>query len=57
MGVLLVAIALASLYIQLWLFVVLIVVAIFLGTDELATALRDQGHPPVQAPAADRGAC
>jgi phosphatidate cytidylyltransferase len=42
-GVLLVAIALASLYFQVWVFVVLIVVAIFLGTDELANALGSRG--------------
>ncbi len=42
-GVILVAIALASLYFQLWLFVVLIVVVIFLGTGELATALATRG--------------
>ena len=42
-GVLLVAIALASLYWQLWLFVVLIVVAIVMGTAELATAVATRG--------------
>ncbi len=42
-GLLLVAIALASLYWQLWLFVVLIVVAIVMGTAELANALSSRG--------------
>ena len=42
-GVLLAAIALASLYWQRWLFVLVIVAAIVIGTDELATALRSKG--------------
>jgi phosphatidate cytidylyltransferase len=42
-GVLLGAIALASLYWQRWLFVVVIVVAIVIGTDELASGLRAKG--------------
>jgi phosphatidate cytidylyltransferase len=42
-GVLLVAIALASLYWQLWLFVVLVVVAIVMGTAELASAVATRG--------------
>lgn len=42
-GVLLAAIALASLYWHLWLFVIVIVAAIVIGTDELATALRSKG--------------
>ena len=42
-GVILVGIALASLYWQLWLFVVLIVVAIVMGTAELANALASRG--------------
>lgn len=54
-GVLLVAIALASLYFQLWLFVVLIVVAIVMGTAELASALATKGvhlsRPPLLAAA------
>jgi len=42
-GVILVGIAVASLYWQLWLFVVLIVVAIVMGTAELANALASRG--------------
>lgn len=42
-GVLMGAIALASLYWQLWLFVVVIVVAIVIGTNELADAMRTKG--------------
>lgn len=42
-GVLLAVIALASLYWQLWLFVLVIVAAIVIGTDELASALRSKG--------------
>ncbi len=42
-GLLLVATALASLYFVRWLFVVLAVVAIFLGTAELSTAMRGRG--------------
>jgi phosphatidate cytidylyltransferase len=42
-GLLMGGIALASLYWQLWLFVVVIVVAIVIGTDELATAVRSKG--------------
>ncbi len=42
-GLVLVGIALASLYWQLWLFVVLIVVAIVMGTAELANALASRG--------------
>jgi phosphatidate cytidylyltransferase len=42
-GLLMAGIALASLYWQLWLFVVVIVVAIVIGTDEMATAMRSKG--------------
>lgn len=42
-GVILVAIALASLYWEVWLFVVVIVAAIVIGTDELASAMRSKG--------------
>ena len=42
-GVLLAVIALASLYWQRWLFVLVIVAAIVIGTDELASALRSKG--------------
>jgi phosphatidate cytidylyltransferase len=42
-GVLLGAIALASLYWQKWLFVLVIVAAIVIGTDELASGLRTKG--------------
>ena len=42
-GVLLAGIALASLYWQLWLFLLVIVTAIVIGTDELASALRSKG--------------
>jgi phosphatidate cytidylyltransferase len=42
-GVLLVGIALASLYWQVWLFLVVIVAAIVIGTDELASAMRSKG--------------
>ena len=42
-GVLMVGIALASLYWQLWLFVGVIVAAIVIGTDELASAMRSKG--------------
>ena len=42
-GVLLGVIALVSLYWHLWLFVLVIVAAIVIGTDELASALRSKG--------------
>ena len=42
-GVLLAGIALASLYWQLWLFLIVIVAAIVIGTDELASAMRSKG--------------
>lgn len=42
-GVLLGGIALASLYWQRWLFVVVIVAAIVIGTDELSSGLRSKG--------------
>ena len=42
-GVLLAVIALASLYWQRWLFVLVVVAAIVIGTDEVATALRSKG--------------
>jgi phosphatidate cytidylyltransferase len=41
--VLLAGIALASLYWQLWLFLIVIVAAIVIGTDELASAMRSKG--------------
>jgi phosphatidate cytidylyltransferase len=42
-GVILVGIAIVSLYWQLWLFVGVIVAAIVIGTDELASAMRSKG--------------
>jgi phosphatidate cytidylyltransferase len=42
-GLLLAGIALASLYWQLWLFLIVIVAAIVIGTDELASAMRSKG--------------
>ncbi len=51
MGVVLVAIALASLYVVRWLFVILVVVAVVMGTAELAAALARTGvhlsRPPL----------
>ena len=49
-GVILVAIALASLYWQLWLFVIVIVAAIVIGTDELASAMRSKGIQLTKTP-------
>ena len=49
-GVILVAIALASLYWQLWLFVLVIVAAIVIGTDELASAMRSKGIQLAKTP-------
>ena len=49
-GVILVAIALASLYWQLWLFVLVIVAAIVIGTDELASAMRSKGIQLTKTP-------
>ncbi len=49
-GVLMVAIALASLYWQLWLFVGVIVAAIVIGTDELASAMRSKGIQLTKTP-------
>ncbi len=49
-GLILVGIALASLYWQLWLFVVVIVAAIVIGTDELASAMRAKGIQLTKTP-------
>ena len=49
-GLILVGIALASLYWQLWLFVVVIVAAIVIGTDELASAMRSKGIQLTKTP-------
>lgn len=49
-GLILVGIALASLYWQLWLFVVVIVTAIVIGTDELASAMRSKGIQLTKTP-------
>jgi phosphatidate cytidylyltransferase len=49
-GVLLVGIAIVSLYWQLWLFVGVIVVAIVIGTDELASAMRSKGIQLTKTP-------
>ena len=50
MGVILVGIAMLSLYWQLWLFVGVIVVAIVIGTDELASAMRSKGIQLTKTP-------
>ncbi len=49
-GVILVGIALASLYWQVWLFVIVIVAAIVIGTDELASAMRSKGIQLTKTP-------
>jgi phosphatidate cytidylyltransferase len=49
-GVLMGAIALGSLYWQLWVFVLVIVAAIVIGTDELASAMRSKGIQLAKVP-------
>lgn len=49
-GLIMVGIAILSLYWQLWLFVGVIVVAIVIGTDELASAMRSKGIQLTKTP-------
>lgn len=49
-GVLLMGITLASLYYQLWVFVLVVVTAIVIATDELATAMRSKGIQLTKTP-------
>ncbi len=49
-GVVMLGIALASLYYQLWIFIVVVVAAVAIGTDELATAMRSKGIQLTKTP-------
>ncbi len=49
-GVLMMGVAVASLYVQTWIFVLVVVVAIVVGTDELASAMRAKGIQLARTP-------